>query len=57
MRTLLTIKEVAEELGVSPKTIGQWIRSKKLEAIELPSGRHRVNREVLEAMKRGGAEA
>jgi excisionase family DNA binding protein len=51
------MREVAEELGVSPKTIGRWVKAKKLEVIELPSGRHRVDREVLEGMKRGGLKA
>jgi excisionase family DNA binding protein len=52
MRTLLTIKEVSEELGVSPKTISRWVHDKKFEVVELPSGRYRIDREVLEEMRR-----
>ncbi len=32
---LLTVEEVAEQLGVGIETVRRWIRSKDLQAIEL----------------------
>lgn len=46
---LLTVEEVAEQLGVTAETVRKWIRSKDLEALDL-GGRagYRVGEPALE---------
>ena len=48
-RTLLTRREVAGELRISPKTLSRWIEDGKLPVVRLPSGRFRIRRSELEA--------
>ena len=45
---LLTAREVAERLGVSPETVLRWIRRGELPAIKLPGGAVRVREDELE---------
>jgi excisionase family DNA binding protein len=46
---LLTVEEVAEQLGVNLDTVRRWIRNKELDAIDL-GGRagYRVSESALE---------
>jgi excisionase family DNA binding protein len=46
---LLTAREVAERLGVSPATVLRWVRRGELPAIRLPSGAIRFRESELEA--------
>ncbi|HUT87023.1 MAG TPA: helix-turn-helix domain-containing protein [Candidatus Heimdallarchaeota archaeon] len=47
---MLTIKEVAEKLGVHEVTVREWINNGNLPAIRLPGGRAiRIRPEDLEA--------
>jgi MerR family transcriptional regulator, copper efflux regulator len=46
----LTIKEAAEVLGVSPKTLRNWDRTHKLKPVRHPLNRYRLyRRQDLEA--------
>jgi excisionase family DNA binding protein len=45
----LTIAQVAEELGVSPRTTLRWVERGELVAVRLPGGRLRVARCELDA--------
>lgn len=47
MEKLLTIKEVAERIGVVPKTIYKWISKGKIVFIKLPGGDVRFKEEHL----------
>lgn len=46
---LLTTREVAERLRVSPETVLRWTRADKLRAIRLPGGALRYREAELEA--------
>ena len=46
---LLTAREVAETLALTPETVLAWQRDGKLPAIKLPSGQIRFKQEELEA--------
>ena len=35
MKRMLTVKEAAEQLGLSPKTIWAWVYSRRLEIVRL----------------------
>ncbi len=45
---LLTAREVAERLGVSPETVLRWVRRRELTAIKLPGGAIRFQEHVLD---------
>ena len=45
---LVTTREVAEWLGVSPKTVLVWTGAGKLPGFRMPSGALRFDREELE---------
>jgi len=47
MDTLLTVKQVAEKLGVAPKTIRAWRQGGKIPATILPGGRLRFSERVV----------
>lgn len=42
--------EVAKVLGVEVSTVTRWIRAGRLAAITLPSGKHKVSAEAVEAI-------
>jgi excisionase family DNA binding protein len=42
MSGFLTVAAVAEDLGVSPRTILRWVNRGELEALRLPGGRLRI---------------
>lgn len=46
---LLTAREVAENLALTPETVLAWQRDGKLPAIRLPSGQIRFRSEELDA--------
>ncbi len=56
-KTLLTIEEVAEQVGRAPYTVRSWIRSGRLKATRVdgtgPRGRLLVHRESMEALIKG----
>lgn len=43
----LTVAEVAEELGVSMRTVHRWISSGDMPAVRLPGGHLRIAESVL----------
>jgi len=45
---LLTAREVAEWIGVSPETVLRWTRRGDLPAIRLPSGALRFHEDTLD---------
>lgn len=45
---LLTAREVAEHLGVSPDVLLRWVRASKIPAVKLPGGGIRFREEDLE---------
>jgi excisionase family DNA binding protein len=47
--SLLTAREVAEQLGYSSETILRWTRQHKLRGIRMPDGRLRYRDEDIEA--------
>ena len=47
---LLSVAQLARELGVHRATVGRWIAEGRLEHLRLPGGRLRVPRRALEAM-------
>ena len=53
-KTLLTVEEVAEEVGRAPYTVRNWIKNGKLKATRVdgtgPRGRLLVRREDVEAL-------
>jgi excisionase family DNA binding protein len=56
---MLTPKEVRLRLGISKRTLYRWIKTGKINAVILPSGRIRIPREEVEkilktALARGG---
>lgn len=46
---LLTAREVAENLALTPETVLNWQRTGKLPAIKLPSGQIRFRPDELDA--------
>lgn len=44
---LLTTREVAELLNVSPRTVTNWIRAERVPFVRLPGGEYRVPRDGL----------
>jgi excisionase family DNA binding protein len=48
MRRLLTARDVAEQLGVSPETMLRWHRDGKVPGIRLPSGAIRFHPAAIE---------
>lgn len=52
-RTLLSIPEASERLGVSPATGRRWVKDGKLPAIKLPGGRAKVRRADVDAILAG----
>lgn len=50
--TLLTAKQVAEELGVSYESVLRWAREGDLQSIRLPRGSVRFRREDVEKLLR-----
>ena len=55
MSTHLTVTQVADELGFTPRTILRWIDAGHLEAIRLPGGRLRIPQSALAAMLTAGS--
>jgi excisionase family DNA binding protein len=55
MSAFLTCAQVAEELGVSPRTVLRWIERGQLEAVRLPGGRLRVPQTAYSAFLAGCA--
>jgi excisionase family DNA binding protein len=51
----LTVAQVADELGFSPRTILRWIDAGGLEAVRLPGGRLRIPQSALAAMLAAGS--
>lgn len=49
MSAYLTCAQVAEDLGVSVRTVTRWIDAGSLEAVRLPGGRLRVSQTALAA--------
>lgn len=50
LRRLLSTKEVAELLEVSPATVARWAREGKLVGIVMPSGRRKFDRAEVERL-------
>src|ERR1700731_2273830 len=48
----LTVRDVAREYGVTPKTVWGWIADSELVAIKLPGGDYRIRREHLDEFDR-----
>jgi len=51
----LTAADVARKLGVEVSTVTRWVRTGKLEAITLPSGRHRIHPDEVDRIISGRA--
>ena len=50
LRDLVTIRQAADMIGVSPATLRNWDRSGKLKAVRNPANRYRLyRREDIEA--------
>jgi excisionase family DNA binding protein len=58
---LLTAREVADLLGVSPETILRWTRRGELPAVRLPGGALRYREDILDGWltdhSTGGADS
>lgn len=53
MSDLLTIKETAYELNVSPRTVRRWVDEGRLEAVEVgPTNRIRIRADAVEDSQR-----
>lgn len=50
---MLTIKQVAEELGLSVETIRKYIKDGKLDVIKINQRVYRVPKESVENLKNG----
>lgn len=46
----LSIPEAADALGVSETSVRRWVKSGRLKAIRLPSGRRKIRRAEVEAI-------
>jgi excisionase family DNA binding protein len=51
----LTCAQVADELGVSTRTVLRWIDAGHLAAVRLPGGRLRIPQTALAAMLEAGS--
>jgi excisionase family DNA binding protein len=49
----LTVVDVAERYGVSPRTVQRWIRAGALTAIELPGGQKRIRQVDVTTFEQG----
>jgi len=49
MSALMTAREVADLLGVSPETVLRWVRQGKLPAFRLPGGAIRFRDDEIDA--------
>lgn len=47
----MTVRDVAREYGVTPRTVYGWIREGSIVGMRLPGGDHRFRREHLEAFE------
>jgi excisionase family DNA binding protein len=50
---LLTVAQVAEQLGVHPNTVRNWTDKGLIEAIMLPSGYRRYRQEEVDRLLQG----
>ena len=57
MEKLLTLRQTAEILNVSTRTLLRWIENGKIRAVRLPSGRIRIPQTEIERILRGAKEA
>lgn len=48
MDNLLSIKQVADHLGVQVRTLHKWIKDGKISALKLPNGEWRMKEAHLE---------
>ena len=48
----VTVRMVAAEYGVEPKTVYAWIKKGDLRAVRLPGGDYRIKREHLDEFER-----
>ena len=55
MGAFLTVAQVADDLGFSPRTILRWIDAGHLEAVRLPGGRLRIPQSAFAAMLAAGS--
>ena len=51
---LLTIREVARELRVHPRTVKRWIKAGNLQAVKLSAGIIRVDSEEVARLRTTG---
>ena len=51
---LLTIREVARELRVHPRTVKRWIKAGNLQAVKLSAGIIRVDAEEVARLRTTG---
>jgi excisionase family DNA binding protein len=49
MSSWLTVASVADDLGVSPRTVLRWVERGELEALRLPGGRLRISQSAYSA--------
>ena len=54
---LMMPREVAERLGVNPKTVSRWARLGWIKTIRTPGGHRRYYREEIERMVADGEHA
>lgn len=52
---MLTLRQVAQTLNVSTRSVSRWIRAGQLEGVRTPGGHWRVPQSALEDMLRGTA--
>lgn len=50
MEKLVSLKEVAELLGVHPCTLREWDKNGKLEAIKTPGGHRKYQLSTIESL-------
>lgn len=55
--TLLSIPEASKQFRVAPSTVRRWVKSGRLKAIRLPSGRAKIAQADVEAIMRGEQSA
>ncbi len=55
MSGYMTVAQVADDLGFSPRTILRWIDAGQLEAVRLPGGRLRIPQSALVALLEAGS--
>lgn len=54
---LLPPREVAELLGVDPKTVSRWARLGKIPSVRTPGGHRRFRKSVIDSIINGDAVA